>query len=373
MKTQKTWWWIAGIFVFMMVFLGMPQTQAQAAYKVKYDKNIQDQCLTNGKYIYYLATGRIDGKSQHILYRVDRNYQNKTIISTFCSAREEEDRKTLEDVNANNYSIELICYKNGKITLLTGDVELEFGYIDVKSGKYKMLVSGPDALYTQTYKNYVYVIGMCGDWAAVPGYVYNTKTDKLVKLSDSLMGVQIDKKNNKIYYAVMTKYGGPTDNNGHYRIMQANLDGSKQKVKYKKLVASEILDIQKDKIIYKKVGEASNESDKEILVLKKKLKDGHYWIDLTKENAISVGKNQIVIKGAPDIYKSNKNLELTIINYPYAKRKLKLASNVKYYMIEENYIRISKKKIKKIIHDKNAGVLYIKIKNGQVTELAVSW
>ena len=142
MKTRKTWWWIAGIFVFMIVFLGMPQTEAQAAYKVKYDKNIQDKCLTNGKYIYYLATGRIDGKSQHILYRMDRNYQNKTIISTFCSAREEEDRKTLEDVNANNYSVQLVCYKNGKITLLTGDVELEFGSIDVKSGKYKMIVSG---------------------------------------------------------------------------------------------------------------------------------------------------------------------------------------------------------------------------------------
>lgn len=250
MKTQKTWWWIAGIFVFMMVFLGMPQTQAQAAYKVKYDKNIQDKCLTNGKYIYYLATGRIDGKSQHILYRMDRNYQNKTIISTFCSAREEEDRKTLEDVNANNYSVELVCYKNGKITLLTGDVELEFGYIDVKSGKYKMLVSGPDALYTQTYKNYVYVIGMCGDWAAVPGYVYNTKTDKLVKLSDSLMGVQIDKKNNKIYYAVMTKYGDPTVDNGHYRIMQANLDGSNQKVKCQKIVARKIGKITKHKVYY---------------------------------------------------------------------------------------------------------------------------
>ena len=31
--------------------------------------------------------------------------------------------------------------KKGKITLLTGDGELEFGYIDVKSGKYKMIVS----------------------------------------------------------------------------------------------------------------------------------------------------------------------------------------------------------------------------------------
>lgn len=370
-KRKKTWWWIAGIFVFMMVVLGMPQTQAQAAYKGKYDKNIQKQCLTNGKYIYYLDTGRIDGKSQHILYRVDRNYQNKTIISTFCSAMEEDARKTFENVDANNFGAELVCYKNGKITLLTGDVELEFGYIDVKSGKYKMLVSGPDALSTQTYKNYVYVIGMCGDLAAVPGYVYNTKTDKLVKLSDSLMRVKIDKKDAKLYYDVVLKLGDPTTRNGSYRIMQANLDGSNQKVKYKKLVASVILDIQKDKIIYKKVGEASDESHKEMLVLKKKLKDGHYWIDLTKENAISVGKKQIVIKGA-DIYKSNKNLELTTIS-SYAKRKLKLASNVKYYMIEENYIRISKKKIKKIIHDKNAGELHIKIKNGQVTELAVSW
>lgn len=250
MKTRKTWWWIAGIFVFMMVVLGMPQTQAQAAYKGKYDKNIQQQCLTNGKYIYYLDTGWIDGKSQHILYRVDRNYQNKTIISTFCSAMEEDARKTFKNVDANNFGAELVCYKNGKITLLTGDVELEFGYIDVKSGKYKMLVSGPDALYTQTYKNYVYVIGMCGDLAAVPGYVYNTKTDKLVKLSDSLMGVQIDKKNSKIYYAVMTKYGEQTDNNGHYRIMQANLDGSNQKVKCQKIVASMIGKITKHKIYY---------------------------------------------------------------------------------------------------------------------------
>ena len=64
------------------------------------------------------------------------------------------------------------------------------------------------------------------------------------------MGVQIDKKNSKIYYAVMTKYGDPTVNNGHYRIMHANLDGSNQKVKCQKIVARKIGKITKHKVYY---------------------------------------------------------------------------------------------------------------------------